>query len=167
MIKDPPEKIIVYGAFTFVRQPPPVDEKVKKYEKLDEKKDKSHGHDGVDQFCDSGGCNGLYDKKKNEVYDFKGFIKDYETFMDNMKALDDDRIIQRYISSNYSSSTCKMNKDQFMDGLKGTILLAENNWFNLEYQPQIYIYLTGHGCNIPNLIAGKEDYVPTSGDAYL
>jgi hypothetical protein len=28
--KDPPEKIIVYGALTFVRQPPPVDPNAEK-----------------------------------------------------------------------------------------------------------------------------------------
>ena len=127
LLKDPPEKIIVYGAFTFVRQPPPPDpnaEKKRSYEKMDQQdaKPQSHEHEKVDESCQNTGCGGLFDKKKCDIYDYMGFQKDYETFMDNMQALDEDRIIQRYIMTNYSSSTCKMSKDQFLDALKGTIL---------------------------------------------
>jgi hypothetical protein len=60
-----------------------------------------------------------------------------------------------------------MTNTQFLDAIKNTILQAENSWFTLEYEPQIYLYLTGHGNNVPAFIEGKEDYTPTCGDAGL
>ena len=57
-----------------------------------------------------------------------------------------------------------LKKDTFMEGIKNSILQTEDEWFKLEYEPQVFFYITGQGCNIPE---PEEAKTTNCGDAYL